>query len=173
MQPVDIFILLPILWGAFLGYQKGIVVEIISIIGFLLALYIGIKGYGWLTDYTKNTESPNSFNSIIPLASIGIIGFPLIYFINKMARMFRYSTKYTVFGRFDALIGAIVGSFTWALGMSAVLIFLNFFNVKIQENTTKPLILYPIVKDFAPFIIQQIKANKNISQIDTPFKKFI
>ncbi|HEY0109565.1 MAG TPA: CvpA family protein, partial [Fibrella sp.] len=43
MATIDILILIPLLWGAYNGYRKGLLVEVVAIIAFVVALIIGFK----------------------------------------------------------------------------------------------------------------------------------
>ena len=47
MNYIDIVIIVPVLWGAYIGYKKGLIIEVVS----LIALGFGIWGGIHFSDY--------------------------------------------------------------------------------------------------------------------------
>ena len=48
MNYIDIFLLVPLLWGAFKGFKKGLIIEVVS----LIALGLGIWGGVHFSDFS-------------------------------------------------------------------------------------------------------------------------
>ena len=155
MKPADILILLPILWGAYTGYQRGILIEIISVIAFIVSVIIGFRlwgsAVGWLSPYLSQRLT----TQLLPYIGFSAIFFPIIFLINKLGWVMRKSIRYTIFGRFDSMAGALVGGFTWAFGLSVFLWLSTSLGIKIPEKETDGTILLPKIKPLAPFVIEK------------------
>ena len=78
-----------------------------------------------------------------------------VFLINKLGWTLRKSIRYTVFGSFDSLAGAIVGGFTWAFGISIFIWLTTSIGIKFPEKETQNTYLYPFVKPLAPKIIEK------------------
>jgi membrane protein required for colicin V production len=155
MKLIDILILLPILWGAFIGYQRGIIIEVISIAAFVLSVMIGFRILGYATDLISPFISNRLTEKLMPYIGFGAVFFPIVFLINKLGWLLRKSIRYTVFGSFDSLAGAIVGAFTWAFGISIFLWLTSSIGIKLPPKETENTYLYPIVKPLAPKVIEK------------------
>ena len=59
MNYLDILIALPIAWGLYKGWKRGIIFEIAMMIGLVLGLYVAIKFSGLFEGMVKKmTDSP-------------------------------------------------------------------------------------------------------------------
>ena len=155
MKLIDILILLPTLWGAYIGYQRGIIVEIISIAAFVISVLIGFRVLGYASDWISPYVSNRLTERLMPYIGFGAVFFPIVFLINKLGWVLRKSIRYTVFGSFDSLAGAIVGAFTWAFGISIFLWLITSIGIKFPEKETAHTYLYPLVKPLAPKVVEK------------------
>ena len=155
MKLIDILILLPTLWGAYIGYQRGIIIEVISIAAFVISVIIGFRVLGYATDWISPFISNRLTERLMPYIGFGAVFFPIVFLINKLGWMLRKSIRYTVFGSFDSLAGSIVGAFTWAFGISIFLWLTSSIGIKLPPKETENTYLYSIVKPLAPKVIEK------------------
>ncbi len=155
MQPIDIFILLPTLWGAYIGYQRGIIIEVISIIAFVVSVIIGFRTLGFASDLASPYISNSVTNKIMPYIGFGAVFFPIVYLINKLGWTLRKSIRYTVLGNFDSFAGAVVGAFTWAFGISIFIWLITAIGIKIPASDAEKVYLYPLVQPLAPKVVER------------------
>lgn len=47
MNYIDIILLLPLLYGAYRGFSRGLIIEVATLLGLLLGVYIAIKFSGY------------------------------------------------------------------------------------------------------------------------------
>jgi membrane protein required for colicin V production len=168
MQTLDIFLLLPILWGAYTGYERGILIEIISVVAFVVSIILGFRLWGSAVDWLSPYLSSQVTQRLLPYVGFSMIFFPIIFLINKLGWTLRRSIRYTIFGSFDSMAGAIVGSFTWAFGLSVFLWLATSFGVKIKPDSSKTYYVYPVVKPLAPRVIDY--ATGMVKKFDNPLK---
>lgn len=151
---MDLFIGSFLVWGAYQGYKKGLLLEIVAILAFVIGVVVGFKllnvSLGFLSPYVGNS------NRYLPYFGFSIIFFPIIFLVNKLGRMLRNSLKYTIFGSFDSMAGAMVGILTWAFGLSVFIWLINAIGVHLPAEAIERSFLYPIVKPIAPHIINKV-----------------
>ena len=151
---LDLFIGLFLLWGAYQGYRRGLLLEIIAIAAFIIAVVVGFKLLNvslWsLTSYTGGN------GRFLPYFGFSVIFFPIIFLVNKLGRLMRNSLRYTLLGRFDSMAGATLGVFTWAFGISVFFWLVDAVGVVIPGEVVSKSYLYPFIKPFAPTIISKL-----------------
>lgn len=156
MKTIDLIILFPLLLGAYNGYKRGLLLEVIAIFAFVLAVVLGFKllhvGLDFLSPYV------NSSNRFLPYFAFAIIFFPIIFLVNKLGSLLRKSLQYTLIGSFDSMAGAIVGIFTWAFGVSVFLWLINAVGVLIPNSAITDTFLYPVIVPIAPTVISKASA---------------
>ncbi|MEZ0538533.1 CvpA family protein [Fibrella arboris] len=153
MATIDILILIPLLWGAYNGYRKGLLVEIVAIIAFVVALIIGFKFLQFGIDLLAPYISRELARKFLPWLGFSIIFFPVVFMINRMGYSLRRSLRYTLLGTFDSLAGAAVGIFTWVFGISVILWLFSFMNVRMPPNQTRNSFMYPLLRPVAPKVM--------------------
>ncbi len=156
MKTLDLLILVPLLWGAYNGYKKGLMMSIIAIIAFVLAVILGFKlldvGLKWLAPHFSGN------NKFLPYFAFGIIFFPIILLVNKLGQMLHKSIQYTLLGSFDSMAGALIGIFTWAFGVSVFFWLIHAIGVNMPNTATGETFIYPVVSSIAPNVINKASA---------------
>ncbi len=153
MATIDILMLIPLAFGAYNGYRKGLLVEIVGVIAFILAMIVGFKFLRFGTDLLAPYLSSEITRRILPYIGFSVIFFPTIFLVNRLGYSLRNMIKYSILGTFDSLAGAVVGTFTWVFGISVCFWLLSTINVQIPPKHAKGSILYPVVSPIAPKII--------------------
>ncbi len=156
MNVLDLFFILPLLYGAYRGYQKGLFIEIIGVVAFVIAIVIGFKFLGYGMNLIAPAIGEHMANRFLPYLSFTIIFFPTIFLINKMGWMLRRALRFTILGTIDGFAGAIVGVFTWLFGISTFLWLMTSIDIKIPEKMVKESLTYPVVAKVAPTVISKV-----------------
>ena len=147
--------LIPLAWGTFNGYRKGLLVEIVGIIAFVIAMIVGFKFLGFGIELLSPYISRELARKILPWLGFSIIFFPTVYMINQMGFAIRRSMKYSVLGTFDSVAGAAVGLFTWVFGISVILWLFSYMGVKMPPRQTETAFLYPYIRPIAPKVMDK------------------
>lgn len=146
MSYIDILLLIPLLWGGFKGFRKGMVMELATIAALLLGTWVSIKFYGVLTKWFK--ESLNWHGEWLPLTAFAILFIGVLLGVYAVAGIANKTLKAAALGIFNQLAGAIFGAGKFALILGVVL----FFAEKIhshypfipQEAKEKSLLYKPV-----------------------------
>jgi len=156
LRTLDLILLIPLLIGAYTGYKRGLIMELVGIIALVLAVLGAFKllhaGIQFLNQYI-----PEYSNFIPFIAFIGIfIG--ILILVNIIGRLTKKFLDLTIFGTFDNFAGSIIGIFKWAFLTSIVLWLSLQVNLSIPDHLTENSWLYPHIVDFAPTVGDYIAA---------------
>lgn len=171
MQTIDIIILLPLLYGAYKGYRRGFIIEIVSIAAFVIAVLIAFKflneSTGFISKYIDNPLTKR----LVPYIGFAVLFLPIIFLINKLGWLLRSSTKASLLGSFDTFVGAIVGLASWTFGVSIVFWLISSVGIKIADNQISKSVIYSIVAPIAPKIISLATDIYQKTDFKTPLEK--
>jgi membrane protein required for colicin V production len=152
LEVIDLIIILPILFGAYRGFRKGLIMDVVNILAFVLALLGAFKlmdqSIVWLVEIFGK---PNPF---IPFLAFILVFIGIVLGVNILGKMLKGLVGLTILGSIDKLIGALIGMFKWAFGASLILWLLNNFSDGVfSEQTLEDSIVLPILIGFAPSVI--------------------
>lgn len=154
MHLLDLIILIPLLYFLYKGFQKGLIIEI----GTLLALIVAIIGAMELTYTIVNfTAEWYDDSSIAPYISF-VIAFLIVFFlIQLLARAIEKVLKVTQLNLFNRVAGAIFGG-AKVIFIASLLLWLADQSELIEmESKLRNSISYRYIKNIAPFIIDQVE----------------
>jgi membrane protein required for colicin V production len=153
LKIVDIVLILLLLFGAYRGYQKGLLLEILTFFALIIAiisafnlLHAGVK---FLSNYFESSK-------ILPYISfilIFLLVFIGIFFLSKALKKI---VDYTLLGRFDKYAGALLGACEIAFGISMILWLSHNAHIDMPRSYTNGTFLYPNLVAFAPKLVSWI-----------------
>jgi membrane protein required for colicin V production len=126
MSYIDILLLIPLLWGGFKGFRKGIVMELATIAALLLGTWVSVKFYSLLTVWFK--ESLNWQGEWLPLTAFAVLFIGVLIAVYAVAGIANKTLKAAALGLFNQLAGAIFGAGKFALILGIVLFFAEKIN---------------------------------------------
>ena len=156
MNVLDLIFVLPLAYGAYRGYQKGLFIEIIGVVAFIVAIVIGFKFLGYGMNLLAPAIGENLANRFLPYLSFSVIFFPTIFLINKLGWMMRRALRFTILGTLDSFAGAMIGVFTWIFGISTMLWLMTTIGVILPKKLTQDSLTYPVVTKVAPNVISKV-----------------
>lgn len=144
---LDTLILLVLAVGGYLGFKKGFLIEIITVLAFVIATMTAFKLLHTTMDFFKQYFDHKSGTPALAFISVFVGVFFLIFILGKfLTNMLRY----TPIGIFDKFAGAIMGVIKYSFFLSVVLWLLQAGGLqKIYYQHTKGAIIYPVILGFA------------------------
>jgi membrane protein required for colicin V production len=155
MSSFDLLLLVPIAMGAFNGYKRGLLIEIIGILAFIVAIVLGFKFLGKGMDSIGEFIGQETSGKMLPYLSFILIFFPTIFMINKLGWAFRKALRLTFLGTLDGIAGAALGAVLWFFGLSMLLWIVNSIGISIPERYAADSEVLPFLETFAPSIISK------------------
>lgn len=156
MNTLDIIILAPLLFGAYRGFKKGFVLEIVAIVSFVLAIIGGFKLLHWGMDLLDQYFDISG--DLLPYIAFIAIFIGIILLTNLIGKAFKKIIDLTLLGTVDNLAGAILSVIKWAFGISVVLWLTASFGIDFSEEWVEGSVLYEPIVSFAPTIVEYLSA---------------
>lgn len=136
-----------------MGFRKGLLIEVIGIVAFVLAIIAGFKlmemGMTILAEYIEG------YTELLPFLSFIIIFLGIILLINMLGKLLKKMIDMTILGGFDKAAGAVVGLLKWAIGVSILLWLCLNFGVALPGQE-EDLVLYPFLAELGPNLIASL-----------------
>ncbi|WP_224999772.1 CvpA family protein [Cesiribacter sp. SM1] len=118
MNALDVVILLLLIWGTFSGFRKGLLLEIIGIVAFVIGIVVGLKMLQWSIDWLSGYVDINE--SLLPYIAFFVLFVLVVVGINLIGNIASKALHLTFLGVVDSLLGAVAGLLKWALGISVL-----------------------------------------------------
>lgn len=173
MNWLDLAIAIPLFWGAYQGFKKGIIFMVLMIIGMVLGLYFAFKFSGLVTGLLSTYI--HASKAALPYIAFALIFAAIVLLVILLAKFLENILKSASLTSFNKVAGAILGVAKWALIISVLLWLLKSLEpdiTLISPKLKKESLVYRPVLNFSTFItptFEEIKTefNQNIGQMDS------
>ncbi len=158
MSIIDIIIILPIIWGLYKGFTKGLIVEIASLVALLLGIWGAMKFY----KFTENIIEQNidGFESYLPIIAFSITFIGIVVGIHLLAKIIDKLIKAVALGIINRIAGAVFGGLKFLLIISAFLVIIDKIDSQthlLEDNTKNESLLYKPVLSITYGIFPSLK----------------
>ena len=165
MNSLDYILLIPLLYGLYRGFTKGLIIELAS----LLALTLGIYGalhfssftFEFLSDYVEIKTV------YLQLASYGLTFLIIVLVISLTGKALTILIKQVALGFINRMMGAIFGSIKVLLILSVFILFFDRFNKQfgmVKDEVLNTSLMYnPIriqAEQFYPNVLEEFERQK-------------
>lgn len=158
MNYIDIIILLFLLFGAFRGFSKGLVIEVATLAGLILGVYISIRysSYteGILRDFMNITSEYISYIALAVTFIVVVVG---VYILGKLLTKL---VDIISLGLVNKLLGTLFGIVKYFIIVCVLLMIVDALNEKFQfisEETIQKSLLFQPFLNFAEKIYNSIR----------------
>lgn len=171
MNYLDIILTVPLVWGVFRGFRKGLVIEVASLIAAVAGVW-GAVHFSYFISDTLNLTSPYS-----PLISFAITFVIIVIIVFVLAKLIEKSINLLALGFLNKLAGAFFGMLKFAFLLSILLLIIGKASINkplVPEEDQKASLLYPHVSAVAPYIIPKLnfeEIKKKIESVTPEMKK--
>jgi membrane protein required for colicin V production len=119
MNYIDIIICIPLVWGLYKGFTKGLIIEAASFIAFGLGVWGGIHFSDFIAH--KISEWFNWHSPYLPIVSFAVTFLIIVILVYFFAKLIQRMVEGMALGFINKIGGAIFGSLKFALIMSVVI----------------------------------------------------
>lgn len=161
MNYIDIIIAIPLLWGLYKGFTKGIILEAATLIALGLAIWGAVKFHDFVTVWMR--ESLNWTSKYMPVISFALIFIGVLVLVFAIAKLLEKIIKAVALGFLNKLAGGVFGILKFGLILSVVIFLLNAIEKNysfIPPDVKNKSVLYEPVGKIAPLIIPGLKDSK-------------
>lgn len=152
MSAFDIFLALPLAYGIFQGFRKGLLQEIVALIALFLGFILGLKllttAIPVVREFIGNAWGLLPFLSFLAVFVLVILGVRMLGLVLKKA------VDFTPLGMFDNLLGAILGGLKWCFAISLLLYVSGMAGLGVSGETARESVIYPFVLKSTPLALE-------------------
>lgn len=161
MNYIDLIIAIPLVWGVFVGFKNGLIIEVAS----LAALLLGIYGAIHFSDLTANflVANLNITTQYINLIAFAVTFVGIVIVVHLLAKMIDKLVKAVALGFVNRLLGMVFGLIKYAFLISIILVIINAINRNLNflsDEKTESSLLYKPLSNFAPTIFPYLNFEK-------------
>tara|TARA_B110000211_G_C14074545_1_gene551440 strand:- start:1495 stop:1998 length:504 start_codon:yes stop_codon:yes gene_type:complete len=159
----DLAVLIPLLFGMYKGFTKGLVLSIATLIGLVLGVWAGVK-FSHITSEVLFEK----FQLDIPLLAFAVTFLGVLvgmYFLGKLLSKF---IDILALGLFNKIGGALFSACKTILILAVVLLFFENVNTKFNLVDTSILndsICYPFLKGISKYVFPYFNDLKGFSDV--------
>jgi len=161
MNFIDIIICIPLVWGLYKGFTKGLIIEAATFIAFGLGVWGGIRFSDLVAK--KITEQFNWQSPYLPIISFASTFLCIIIIVYFIAKLIQRLVEGIALGIFNKIGGAIFGVLKYAMIMSVIIFMMDAIEKSypmISFKTKKESLLYKPLATVAPLLIPVLNENK-------------
>lgn len=158
MNYIDIAIAIPLLWGTYKGFTKGLVIELASIIGLILGVYVGMHYSDITAGYISQfVEIEQTF---LPIVSFAATFISVILVVLLLAKILEKLVNLVALKLVNKISGAGFGLLKATFIVSLIIVFVESVDSRLElipKETKEGSLLYQTLGSVAPTIIPAIK----------------
>lgn len=172
MNYLDIIILVPLIWGVYKGFNRGLVVEVASLAALILGVWCAIKFSELTAKILVNNIGLEISASYLSPVSFAVTFLVVAIAIVAVSRIIDKLLSAIALGGVNKLFGAVFGGAKVFLIMAILLFFVNGIDKKtnfIQEEKKNESLLYLPLTDFVEKMLPKIdieEIKKSVPQVD-------
>tara|TARA_B100001173_G_scaffold194618_1_gene167818 strand:- start:1982 stop:2479 length:498 start_codon:yes stop_codon:yes gene_type:complete len=157
---IDLFILIPLLFGLYKGFTRGLILSLATLLGLLLGIYGGVK----FSHLTSNFLF-EKFQIDIPLVAFSVTFLIIVVGVYLLGKLLSKFVDVLALGFLNKLSGAVFGAGKVVLILVVLLLFFENVNQKFHllgENEINKSQLYSFLKQTSEIVFpyfQELKEN--------------
>ena len=168
MNFLDIVIILPLLYGAWIGFRKGLIIEVCTLLAFVLGIWGGINFSEYVSDWiADNVDVDTEYLPIVAFTITFLAVGALVFFAGKAIEKL---INLAALKPLNKLGGLGFGIVKFVFVLSVGLVILEAYDSQsafIPEKLKKNSLLYEPVKDLSLETIPALKSGLS----NDPFKE--
>ena len=158
MNYLDIIICVPLLWGIYKGFSKGLIIQVASVAALILGLLCAIRFSG-KTAYYLN-DCLNLTSNYLPIICFATVFIAVVIIVFLLGKLLERLIKIAALGIVDRLLGVVFGIIKYGLIMGTLLFVMSRLDEKIKiipEAVKEKSVLYKPVISLIPLVFPLIK----------------
>jgi len=161
MNFVDIILLVPLLWGAWKGLKKGLIIELFTLLALLVGIYVAIN----FSDFTaekinENFTLESKYLPVVAFTITFLVVGALIFFAGKMVeKMVQVINLSTV----NKLLGMFLGIIKMIYTLSVLIILVETYDERgefIPTSVKEESFMYTPVKNITLYTIPAVEESR-------------
>ena len=157
MNYFDYVLLVPVLYGLYRGFSKGLILELASLLALVAGIYGAMHFSSFTFEYLSNYVEIET--SYLQLASYGLTFIIIVLVVTLTGKILTLLIKMVALGFINRMMGAVFGGLKALLILSVLLLFFDRLNKQfgiVKEEVLNASVLY------SPILIQSQELYPNV-----------
>jgi membrane protein required for colicin V production len=157
MSYIDLIIAVPIVWGAIIGFKKGLIIEVFSLVALIGGIYCAME-FSFMLIPTMN-EYVSWSDSVIQGVAFLMTFVIVVLAVRLLARGIQAIAKMAALGMANRVLGGLFGGLKFMTIVAVLLYFTQMINEKyhfIKPKTVESSLLYKPLSELVPLIYPRI-----------------
>nr|WP_255710107.1 CvpA family protein [Pontibacter harenae] len=142
---------IPIAYGAFQGFRKGLLLELVSLVALVLAILGGLKLLD--TALPVMADMLGDVHGLLPYVTFLLVFIAIILLIHLGGLLLKKVIDFTPFGFFDNFMGGVLGALKWCVALSLLLYVSDMAGISVSPETATASTVYPVVLKTTPYAL--------------------
>lgn len=158
MNFLDIIIIIPIIWGAYKGFSKGLISELSTLTALILGIWGAISFSSFIANFLINNF--NFSDKYVPIISFALTFILIIIAVHFIAKLLTKLIKAVSLNFLNKITGAAFGILKFGLIISIVIVIINKINSDLKfmsVETTNNSILYKPIEKISTTVFPSLK----------------
>lgn len=152
MNTTDFILLLILGVAGFQGYRRGFIVSLLSILAFWIGIVLAFMFLDWGVQFLD--EQIEGFTGMLPYLAFILIFAGVAIGINIVGKILKQTIDLTLLGKFDNVVGGIVGVLTWGFAISILIWLTSKVGLEVPVTWKEGSLVYSKVEPMAPIVIE-------------------
>ncbi|MDX5421514.1 MAG: CvpA family protein [Hymenobacteraceae bacterium] len=151
MSTFDFFLAIPIAFGAFMGFRKGLLLELVSLVALVLAILGGLKLLDSALPIMR--DFIGDAHGLLPFVTFLVVFVGIVLLVRIIGLVLKKVVDFTPFGLFDNVLGGLLGALKWCVALSLLLYVSEMAGISISKETADASVVYPVVLKTTPYAL--------------------
>lgn len=147
---LDLFLIIVIAWSLFAGWRNGLIREIISMVGYLVGIFIAVQVYRTFGEYLM--VSGTQTNIVTSLVAFVILWIVAPIALGMVGNMLTKVAETLWVGKINSALGALLSFIKFFILIGCILTALHALGILNAERTRESKLFSPIQANFAAFV---------------------
>jgi membrane protein required for colicin V production len=153
VTPLDLLLLLPLAVGTVKGYRRGLVLEAVSLLAFVLGVVGGLTLLSAAVPVVRSYLG--ELFGLLPLVAFLLVLVGIMWGVHLLGGLVKTAVHLTPLGVLDHLLGGAAGALKWLLGLSLLLHGTTLAGVHLlAPSLTAGSVVLPWVQKATPLALQ-------------------
>ncbi|MFI5149852.1 MAG: CvpA family protein [Bacteroidia bacterium] len=166
MNYIDIIICVPVAWGLYKGFRKGLIIEVATLISLLGAVWVAVNFSDFISRMIREKLHWN--NTYVPVISFVLLFIGVLAGVYALAKLIERSIDAASLGPVNKITGALFGAFKFALILSVLFFLIDAVEKSVPVFTSEKKsssLLYKPIASIAPMVIPGLKDSRMVKAV--------
>jgi len=155
MNILDVILIFPIIWFAYNGFRKGLIIELSTLFALIMGIYISLYFSDITAEFLKNSlHVKTKYLNLISFITTFVL---IIIAVNLLGKLISKLIDMAALGFINKSAGGVFGVFKAVIFLSFIIFIIEKVDKKkviLDNEFTKTSLFYPYIQPFAPELIE-------------------